>query len=119
MQYMLTYTEPASEFEKREDPVASGPYWGAWTAYMGAIAQAGIMVSGAGLQPPHTASTVRVSEGKRDVHDGPFADTKEQIGGFCVIEVADLDAALDWAAQAPCAETGAVEVRPVLPPPPA
>ena len=117
MQYMLTYNEPATEFEKREDPDAAGPYWGAWTAYMGAIAQAGIMVSAAGLHAPHTASTVRISNGTRDVHDGPYSDTKEQLGGFCVIEVPDLDTALDWAAKAPCAETGSVEVRPVLPPP--
>ena len=84
---------------------------------MGAIAEAGIMVSAAGLHPPHTASTVRVSDGARAVHDGPFADTKEQLGGFCVVDVESLDAALDWAAKAPCATAGSVEVRPVLPPP--
>ena len=117
MQYMLTFNEPESEFAKREDPQGAGPYWGAWTAYMGSIAEAGIMVSGAGLRPPHTATTLRVQGGERDIHDGPFADTKEQLGGFCVIEVANLDEALDWASRAPCAEPGSVEVRPVLPPP--
>ncbi len=116
MHFLMTFNEPPTEFAKRETPEAE-TYWGAWTAYMGAIAQAGIMVSAAGLHPPHTASTVRVSDGKRDVHDGPFADTKEQLGGFAVIDVDSLDIALDWAAKAPCATAGSVEVRPVLPPP--
>ena len=117
MQYMMTFHEPETEFAKREDPEASGPYWGAWSAYIGTISEAGIMISGEGLQPPHTATTLRITDGRRDIHDGPFADTKEELGGFCVIEVESLDAALDWAAKAPCAETGSVEVRPVLPPP--
>ena len=117
MQYLMTFNEPQSEFDKRESATDAGPYWGAWTAYMGAIAEAGIMVSAAGLHPPHTASTVRMNGDTRDIHDGPFADTKEQLGGFCVIEVETLDAALDWAAKAPCAQAGSVEVRPILPPP--
>ena len=58
---------------------------------------------------------MQVAGGKRQVQDGPFADTKEQLGGFFVIDVADLDTALAWAARAPCAATGGVEVRPVLP----
>ena len=117
MQYLLTYNELGSEFSKR-DSEADGPaYWGAWTAYMASIAQAGIMVSAGGLHPPHTASTLRVTEGKRVVHDGPFADTKEQLGGFCVIDVDSLDKALEWAELAPCATAGSVEVRPLLPPP--
>jgi hypothetical protein len=73
-------------------------------------------VKGDGLQGPMLATTLRVIDGKRHVQDGPFADTKEQLGGYFVIEVPDLDAALDWAAKAPCALTGSVEVRPVLPP---
>ena len=117
MQFMMTFNEPETEFAKRDGAETSGPYWGAWSAYMASIAQAGIMVSAAGLQPPHAASTLRMKNGQRDIHDGPFADTKEQLGGFCVIEVDSLDAALDWAAKAPCAEAGSVEVRPVLPPP--
>jgi len=116
---MMTFNEPETEFAKRDDPDAAGAYWGAWGAYMGAIAEAGIMVSAAGLQPPHTATTLRITSNQRDIHDGPFAETKEQLGGFCVIEVDSLDAALDWAAKAPCAEAGSIEIRPVLPPPPA
>jgi hypothetical protein len=73
------------------------------------------MVSGNGLQPPHTATTVRIQDGKRHVQDGPFADTKEQLGGYFIIDVPHVDAALEWAARAPCASTGGVEVRPVMP----
>ena len=64
----------------------------------------------------NTATTVRIRDGKRLVQDGPFADTKEQLGGYFVIEVPDLDAALEWAARAPSAACASVEVRPVLPP---
>jgi hypothetical protein len=116
MQYMLLFTEPESEFAKRNDPELAGAYWGGWSTYIGAMAQAGIVVNGDGLQPPHTATTVRVRDGKRLVQDGPFADAKEQLGGYFVIEVPDLDTALDWAARAPSASSASVEVRPVLPP---
>ena len=118
MQYMLIFTEPQSEFDRRNDPAQAPAYWGGWTAYIGALRQAGIIVNGDGLQPPQTATTVRVRDGKRLVQDGPFADTKEQLGGYFVIEVPDLDTALAWAARSPSAAVGAVEVRPVLPPPP-
>jgi hypothetical protein len=117
MQYMLIFTEPATEFARRNDPAEAGAYWGGWNAYIGAMAQAGIIVNGDGLQPPETATTVRIRNGKRLVQDGPFADAKEQLGGYFVVEVPDLDTALEWAARAPSASTGAVEVRPVMPPP--
>lgn len=116
MQYMLMLNETAVEFARRTDPAETQAYWGGWNAFIGAMAQAGVIVKGDGLQGPMLATTVRVIDGKRQVQDGPFAETKEQLGGYFVIEVADLDAALDWAAQAPCAVTGSVEVRPVLPP---
>lgn len=116
MQYMLMLNETAAEFARRTDPEKTQAYWGGWNAFIGAMAQAGVIVKGDGLQGPMLATTVRVVDGKRHVQDGPFADTKEQLGGYFVIEVPDLDAALDWAAQAPCALTGSVEVRPVLPP---
>ncbi len=82
------------------------------------MAQAGVIVKGDGLQGPHTSTTLRVRDGSRRVQDGPFADTKEQLGGYFVIEVPDLDAALAWAAKAPCVHDGSVEIRPVLPMPP-
>jgi len=118
MDYMLMFYEPARQFEQRKDRTASQPYWAAWMAYVQAMHQSGVVKSGAGLQEPGTGTTVRVVDGKRRVQDGPFADTKEQLGGFFVIDVADLDTALSWAARAPCAASGGVEVRPVLPPPP-
>ena len=116
MQYMLLLNEAPEDFAKRNDPTAAGEYWGGWNAFIGAMAQAGVIVKGDGLQGPTLATTVRITDGKRQVLDGPFADTKEQLGGYFVIEVTDLDAALDWAAKAPSALTASVEVRPVLPP---
>ena len=77
-----------------------------------AIAQAGIFVSGAGLMPPDTATTVRLNGHGVQVEDGPFADSKEQLGGFFVIDVPDLDAALEWARKRP--PSGSTEIRPVL-----
>ena len=73
---------------------------------------AGAFVAGEGLQPVTTATTVRVPNGERIVTDGPFAETKEQLGGFWVIEAADLDAALEWAAKGSAACGAPVEVRP-------
>ncbi len=119
MQYMLMFSEPAEMFASRNDPAKAGPYWGAWQAYVGAMNASGIVVSGAGLQPPETATTVRLRNGKRMVQDGPFADSKEQLGGFFVIDVPNLDTALDWAARSPASSYGTTEVRPVMPPPPA
>jgi hypothetical protein len=113
---MLMLNETQNEFARRTDPAETEAYWGGWNAFIGAMAQAGVIVKGDGLQGPMLATTLRVIDGKRHVQDGPFADTKEQLGGYFVIEVPDLDAALDWAAKAPCALTGSVEVRPVLPP---
>ena len=72
------------------------------------------MVGGHALQPPVTGTTVRVAGGKRHVQDGPYADTKEQLGGFIDLELPSLDAALDWAARCPAAASGAVEIRPVF-----
>ena len=117
MQYMLLLNETQSEFAQRNHPEHAQTYWGGWNAFIGAMAQAGVIVNGDGLHGPQTATTVRVRDGKRLVQDGPFADTKEQLGGYFVIEVADLDAALAWAARAPSASYASVEVRPVMPPP--
>ena len=86
----------------------------AYDAYTQAMKKAGVLVGGERLKPVSTATTVRVVDGKTNVLDGPYADTKEQLGGYFVIEVPDLDAALEWAARAPCATTGGVEVRPVF-----
>lgn len=119
MHYLLLLNEPETEFARRNDPAEAAAYWGGWNAFIGAMAQAGIIVKGDGLQGPHAATTVRIRDGRRIVQDGPYADAKEQLGGYFVIDVPDLDTALEWAAKAPSASTAWVEVRPVLPPMPA
>ena len=81
---------------------------------MGAMAQAGVMVQGNALQPPNNGTQVQLRNGKRVFHDGPYADTKEHLGGYVVIEVPSLDDALEWAARSPNAATGTTEVRPIL-----
>ena len=118
MQFMLLFYQPLDAFAVASDPARAGEYMGAWGAYVGAMRASGTVVSGAGLLPPPTATTVRMRAGKRQVQDGPYADTREHLGGYFVIEVPSLDEALDWAARAPSAATGSTEVRPVLPPMP-
>jgi hypothetical protein len=113
MKYMLVFAETAEDLAKREGAEAAA-YWAGWSAYVQAVNQAGIVVSGAGLMPPAMATTVRIRDGKRHVQDGPYSDAKEQLGGFYVIDVPDLDTALDWAAKCPAASYASVEVRPVL-----
>ncbi len=111
MEYLLILTEDDDEFACRTDERA-GDYWAEWTAFVGEINASGIVRYGAALQPPSTASTVRVRDGVRSVQDGPFAESKENLGGIFVIDVPDLDAALEWAAKRP--RSGSAEVRPLL-----
>jgi hypothetical protein len=80
-------------------------------AYIGALQQAGVFVDTDWLQPVATATTLSLAGGKRQVQDGPFAATRETLGGYFVIEVPDLDAALAWAEKCPAAQYGKVEVR--------
>ena len=115
MQYMLMFYETTNDFSSRGDQRAT-EYWAGWRAYVQALTDSGIVRAGAGLQPSATATTLKLRDAKRQIQDGPFADTKEQLGGFFLIDVANLDAALAWAAKAPCAGTGGVEVRPTIPP---
>lgn len=117
MQYMLIFRETLQELAKRTDPAKAPEYWGAWRAYVGALHSSGKVVNGDGLQAPETATIVRMQDGKRQVQDGPFPDTREHLGGYFVIEVGSLDEALEWAARAPCAAGGSIEVRPVMLPP--
>jgi hypothetical protein len=84
----------------------------AFASYAAALDAAGVLLSAEVLQPSVSTTTVRLVDGVPQVQDGPFADTKEQLGGTFVVDVPDLDAALDWAAKAPSAAWGAVEVRP-------
>ena len=86
---------------------------GAYMAYLEAMKKAGVLVANNGLRPTSDARTVRAPGGKASVLNGPFAETKEQLAGYFLIEVADLDAALSWAKRNPTTAHGSVEVRPV------
>jgi hypothetical protein len=91
-----------------------GALFAAHGEFSEAAGQAGVLLGGDGLQPVATATTVRVRDDERLLTDGPYAETKEQLGGFYMLECKDLDEALAWAARIPEAKTGAVEVRPVM-----
>ncbi len=87
---------------------------GKWFAYTEELRQSGVHVAGEALHPTPTASTVMVPNGEPLVTDGPFAETKEQLGGFYIIDVPSKDVALEWAAKIPSAPYGPVEVREVM-----
>lgn len=113
MQYMLLIYESeavAAARSKEENEKIFGAYF----TYTDALKKAGVMVAGDALEPTTTATTVRKRTGDVVHTDGPFAETKEQFGGYYIIDVPDLDAAMKWAAQCPAAESGSVEVRPVM-----
>lgn len=96
-------------------PEQASEMHGAYMAYSQALIEAKVMVGGNRLRPTSTATSVRAVNGKTKVQDGPFADTKEQLAGYYLIETPDLDAALSWAARCPGARYGTIEVRPIWP----
>jgi hypothetical protein len=113
MKYALTiYNEESGwgDLSEEEQGAVTQAY-GEVTEEMG---QKGVLVAGEGLHPTATATTVRVRDGERSVTDGPFAETKEQLGGFYVLDVKDLDEAIEWAAKIPGALRGSIEIRPVM-----
>lgn len=112
MQYAILFYEPPDALADRTGENAAA-YWSTWAAYFGALGDKA--VSGACLKGPETGALVRVTGSGRQVEDGPYADTKEQLGGFAVIDAGSLEAALAWAERCPAASAGAVEVRPVQP----
>jgi hypothetical protein len=114
MQFALLIYESADAFAARGGE-GNDAYTGAWRAFYKSMVEAGVYVGGDPLQVPDTATTVTIKDGKRGVQDGPFADTKEQLGGLTILEVPSLDVALEWAARCPAASYGAVEVRPLAP----
>jgi hypothetical protein len=114
MQFALLIYESPEAFASRKSD-GTDAYTGAWRAYHKALLESGCYVAGDPLEAPETGTTVRLKDGKRRVQDGPFADTKEQLGGFMIIELPSIDAALDWAARCPAASLGVVEVRPLAP----
>jgi hypothetical protein len=112
MQYLLTLYAQEAGFQ-RMTPEQQKQGMAAYMAYTEALKQAGAYVGSNRLQPIATATTVRTADGKTQVLDGPYADTKEQLGGYFLIDAPDLDAALSWAARCPGAQHGVVEVRPI------
>lgn len=118
MQYAILIYESEQDRQKRRDSAQWAEQLMAYAAYGQALAQAGVIRGGSGLEAPETASVVSLRGGKTVVQDGPYSDTKEQLGGFFLIETRTLDEALQWAARCPGAVTGKIEVRACLPPPP-
>lgn len=113
MKYMLLLAYAPEAAPAEGSPEAAAEYQ-AWMDYTDAMAAAGVLVSGEALHGNESATTVTVRGGDRITTDGPYAEAKEVLGGFYVIDVADLDAAVDWAAKAPHIGYGAVELRPVM-----
>src|SRR5258705_12778648 len=112
MQYILLIygTEPTSE----PNPAEIAAEMDAYNAYTAELQKSGAMVAGEALHPVNTATTVRVQNGKTVTTDGPFAETKEQLGGYYVVNAKNLDEAIAWAAKCPGAKRGSMEVRPVM-----
>jgi hypothetical protein len=110
MQYILTLYVDEAGWPKLT-PAQQEQGLAAYYAYTEAMGKAGVLKAFGRLQPSSTATTVRLVNGKPEVLDGPFADSKEQLGGYYIVDVPDLDAALSWAARCPAAGHGVVEVR--------
>jgi len=112
MRYLLLIygEEQTRELSQEESDASMAEWW----AYTEALRASGVHLGGEALQPSQTATTVRLKEGERVVTDGPFAETREVLGGYYLIDVPDLDSALDWAAKCPGAKYGSMEVRPIM-----
>lgn len=112
MKYMLIIFADEKAYAAMSPEDAKRGYQ-AYVAYTEALKKAGAHVAGERLQPTSTATTVRTVSGKTQVLNGPYAETKEQLGGYYIIDAPDLDAALAWAARCPGAQHGVIEVRPL------
>jgi hypothetical protein len=116
MQYLLLIYHNEQESAKRSDADA-GAMHGEYRSFTEGIAKSGHYKGGNALQPTNTATTVRVRAGKRQTTDGPFAEAREQLGGYYLVDAKDLDEALGIAERIPGARIGSIEVRPILPMP--
>jgi hypothetical protein len=118
MRYMIAAYESPEQFEARGDrgdgSARRGDYWDQWKAYGLALTQAGIVVEMNGIQPKSMARTIRSRSGVQEVEEGPYADTRDQLGGYFIVDVPDEASALHWAGRCSAALSGAVEVRPLL-----
>ena len=113
MRYLcLIYADEEAQGKMTQEEM--GAFFGAYEAYTEELQKAGKLLSGEALQPIETATTVQVRNGRTLTTDGPFAETKEQLGGFYMIEAEDLDEAIAWAAKIPSSAIGSIEVRPIM-----
>ena len=112
MRYMMLIHHDEAELAAAQQQ----QLWADYAAFNEALAKAGGgMSAGERLQPASAATTVRSSDDKTDVLDGPYADTKEQLAGYFMIDVADLDEAIRWAKRCPSSRYGSIEIRPLAP----
>ena len=113
MQYlMLIYNDEANP--PQPGTAEGDAYIGEYYAFTEEVKQNNLFVGSNALEPVATATTVRVREGKTETTDGPFAETKEQLGGYYLLDCKDLDEAIEYAAKIPCARAGSIEIRPVM-----
>lgn len=115
MQYMLMIHEDESVYAGEGGEALMADTLAKHMAFGGALVEAEIAFSGERLKPAASATTIRWDYGTSSLHDGPFAETHEELGGFYIIDVPDLDTALDWARRLPIPGKGAIEVRPIWP----
>jgi hypothetical protein len=113
MKYLLTIYNDESGFADAT-PEDVQQVMAAYEAFGREVSEAGAMLGGEGLQPSSTATTVQVRDGNAITSDGPFADTREQLGGYYLLKCRDLDEAIGWAGKIPGAQNGTIEVRPVM-----
>jgi len=112
MKYLvMIYANEADE--AKMTPADIGPILQAYGAYTEALTKSGVLLGKNRLRPSSEATSVRVKGGKTEVLNGPYAETREQLGGYYLIDVPDLDAALSWAARCPSSSVGTIEVRPI------
>jgi|Tabmets5t2r1_1033131.scaffolds.fasta_scaffold41416_2 hypothetical protein len=117
MKYVLLLLGDESGWEnlsEEESQAEMEAEMAAYQEYDRELSEAGVFVAGEGLQPTSTATTMRIVGGERVLTDGPFAETKEQLGGFYVLDCKDLDGALGWAERCPASKRGSIEIRPVI-----
>ena len=112
MQYMLLLYVDHNAFQKMT-PEQQGQGLAAYKSFMEALTKSDALKASGRLQPTSTATTVKVTNGKTQVLNGPYAETKEQLAGYFLIDVPDLDGALSWAARCPGSSHGTMEVRPI------
>lgn len=115
MQYMLLINEDESIYEGEEGAKLMEKTLAGHMALSQALAEKGVSFSGERLKPGNTATTIKWDSGNHALHDGPFAETHEELGGFYIVDVETLDEAIEWAKQIPIPGKGAIEVRPIWP----